>query len=227
MESEALPGGPIRVLLVDDEIDEMADTFIRSLGRHGWELETLATVAEARRRLNEPPPIDVVVTDMVMPEGGEGGLQLVEAAHKADPASRIIVLTARGTPATAFASGRRGVRAYVDKLSPVQDPEDRLAFLVPILAKEARRIRQVRHRAQEGALDPASLRAALEMAREARERFSHDLDNLTENAERGRYEAAIGSGREAADACEELLMYLEYFVNESLGDSDDDDELDD
>ncbi|NLN88794.1 MAG: response regulator [candidate division WS1 bacterium] len=227
MESEALPGGPIRVLLVDDEIDEMADTFIRSLGRHGWELETLATVAEARRRLNEPPPIDVVVTDMVMPEGGEGGLQLVEAAHKADPASRIIVLTARSTPATAFASGRRGVRAYVDKLSPVEDPEDRLAFLVPILAKEARRIRQVRHKAQEGALDPESLRAALGMAREARERFSHDLDNLTENAERGRYEAAIGSGREAADACEELLMYLEYFVSESLGDSDDDDELDD
>ncbi|MBD3177325.1 MAG: response regulator [Armatimonadia bacterium] len=213
----SLPGGPIRVLLVDDEIEEMADTFVRSLSRHGWELETLATVAEAKRRLQEDPPLDVVVTDMVMPEGDEGGLHVVEAAHQHDPALRIIVLTARGTPATAFASGRRGVRAYVDKLNPSEDPEDKIAFLVPILAKETRRIRQIREKVQEGALDAESLRATLEMAREARERFSHDLDALTEAAERGRFEAAIGSGREAADACEELLMYLDYFVSESLG----------
>lgn len=224
MGSGTLPDGPIRVLFVDDEVEEMADTFVRSLRRHDWELETVATVAEAKRRLSEEPPLDVIITDMVMPEGDEGGLHLVEAAHKTDPAIRFIVLTARGTPATAFASGRRGVRAYVDKLSPIQDPEDRIAFLVPILAKEARRIRYIRQKAQEGALDPTSLRAALEMAREARERFSHDLDNLTEFAERGKFEAAIGSGREAADACEELLLYLEYFVNESLGDADEGEE---
>jgi len=211
-----LAGGPIRVLLVDDEVTEMEATFIRGLAQLGWDLHACATVIEARERLESWPPYDVVIADMVMAEGADSGLQVIEAARAVDAALRIIVLTARGTPATAFASGRRGVRAYVDKLDPVNDPEDQIAFLVPILAKECRRIREIRGELDRGALDADAIRATLEMAREARGRFSTDLDRLTEAAERGRFEAAIGSGREAEAACDELLMYLEYFVSEFL-----------
>lgn len=207
---------PYRVLLVDDEIAEMEMSFIRNLRERGWDVEAVASVAEAKARLTALPPFDVVITDMVMPEGDEAGLKVIEAAHGADPTTRIVVLTARGTPATAFASGRRGVRAYVDKLDPQNGPEDELGRLVPVLAEEARRVRALRERLASGGLDPDSIDASLDMANEARERLRDALDSLAQAANRQRIEAVIGAGHEAQDACEELLEYLSYLVREGL-----------
>jgi CheY-like chemotaxis protein len=214
--SRSLPGGPIRVLLVDDEIADMDRTFVRGLRQQGWEVETTASPVQARERLERGADLDVVITDMVMPDGDESGLHVIDAANRADPALRIIVLTARGTPATAFASGRRGVRAYVDKMDPENDPEDQLTFLVPILAKECRRIRAIRTRLATGGLDADAILAALDLAKDALARFSSDLDQVTAGADRQRIEAVLGSGREAEAAGHELLAFLEHLVRQGL-----------
>jgi len=92
------------LLLVDDDI-----TFCQVLGRalekRGFTVIIAHSVEQALPLAQAHPPHYAVV-DLKM--GGVSGLVLVEALHKLDPATRIVVLTGYGSIATAVDAVRLG-----------------------------------------------------------------------------------------------------------------------
>jgi CheY-like chemotaxis protein len=71
----------VRVLVVDDERDTL-DLFQHVLGRTGAEVETAASAAEARARLEQRRP-DVILCDIGMPD--EDGYTLIRYVRGLSP----------------------------------------------------------------------------------------------------------------------------------------------
>jgi CheY-like chemotaxis protein len=82
---------PRRVLLVEDHVDSLE--FMQSLlESDGHSVESVRTVADGRRRLADVArPIDVLVTDIGLPDGS--GWDLVAFAREVRPSIRIGVVT--------------------------------------------------------------------------------------------------------------------------------------
>jgi len=100
-----------RILVVDD--DAAIRTVIReSLRRAGHVVETVASLAELRRRIEAFAP-DVLVTDVMLPDGD--GLDLVPELVERHPGLPIIVLSARNTLATAVRATEQGAFDYLPK----------------------------------------------------------------------------------------------------------------
>ena len=95
-----------RILVVDD------DAAIRTVVREGHVVETAATLAELRRTIGPFAP-DVLVTDVVLPDGD--GLDLVPELVERHPDLPVIVLSARNTLATAVRANERGAFDYLPK----------------------------------------------------------------------------------------------------------------
>ena len=99
------------ILVVDDDA-AIRTVVAQALKRDGHRVVTAATIAEAERHLAGRPP-DVLVTDVVLPDGN--GLDLVErivSAHRGLPA---IVLSAQNTLTTAVRSNEVGAFDYLPK----------------------------------------------------------------------------------------------------------------
>ncbi|WP_419828200.1 nitrogen regulation protein NR(I) [Sphingomonas sp.] len=100
-----------RVLVVDD--DAAIRTVVReALRREGHVVETAASIAELRRVIGPFGP-DVLVTDVVLPDGD--GLDLVPEIAALHPGLPVIVLSARNTLATAVRATERGAFDYLPK----------------------------------------------------------------------------------------------------------------
>jgi len=102
------PGGPERVLVVED------DPVVRNLTeavltRHGYDVLTAAS-GPAALALVDPasPPVDLLVTDIVMPD--MGGLSLADAVHEVWPATRVLFMSghAAGVQEELSAASHRG-----------------------------------------------------------------------------------------------------------------------
>ncbi len=98
--------GTARILVVDDEqsMREFLEIFLR---REGYDVVTAGDVDTAVAHL-EADEIDLVITDMQMPE--KTGLDLLLAAREISPETILIVVTAFGTTDSAIASNHRFVR---------------------------------------------------------------------------------------------------------------------
>jgi DNA-binding NtrC family response regulator len=104
---------PPRVLLVDDE--EMVITSIRAFLSLETEYEILAqtTPEDALRRLDEAP-VDVIVTDYLMPR--MNGLQLLAEAKKRQPEAARVLLTGHADKQSAIeAINAVGLYQYLEK----------------------------------------------------------------------------------------------------------------
>ena len=78
-----------RVLVVDDDAN-VRDTTIRMLRSEGHEVYAAATLAEARRVLEDGDiQLDAMMTDVVL--GAERGTDLIESCHRVRPTTRIVV----------------------------------------------------------------------------------------------------------------------------------------
>ncbi len=100
-----------RVLVVDDDADMGA-----MLERHlrGADMAvTAVTGGRAALAALTSHDFDVVVTDLVMDE--VGGLEVLSAAGRQDPAPRVILMTAFGTLETAIEALRQGAYDYLTK----------------------------------------------------------------------------------------------------------------
>ena len=82
-----------RILVADD--DRLVSNLLhQALTRHGYSVETAATAGEAIR-LFDSESFDLVITDMVMPEGGGTAVvRHIRSSHKAS----IPVMGISGTP---------------------------------------------------------------------------------------------------------------------------------
>ncbi len=111
------------ILVVDDD-DLLRQQLARALERRGLEVRAASGFAEAQRMIEEESP-ELAVVDLKMPDGS--GLKLVEALHRIDPTTKIVVLTGYGSIATAIDAVRIGATYYLQK--PADADEVLAAFL--------------------------------------------------------------------------------------------------
>jgi nitrogen regulation protein NR(I) len=115
------------VLIVDDE-NNIRRVLAAMLKRDGYEVTTAADGEQAVATLHRTP-IDVVVTDLVMPR--MGGLELLRHCATAHPDVPVIMITAHGTVDTAVEAMKAGAFDYITK--PFEQEE-----LRKVIAKAAR-----------------------------------------------------------------------------------------
>ncbi|HEB89485.1 MAG TPA: sigma-54-dependent Fis family transcriptional regulator [Deltaproteobacteria bacterium] len=132
--------GRARILVVDDEqsMQEFLEIFLR---REGYDVVTAGDVDTAVAHL-ESDEIDLVITDMQMPE--KTGLDLLAEARDVSPETIVIVVTAFGTTDTAIAAMKDGAYDYLTK--PFKVDELRIvidkALEKKVLSSENQRLRR-------------------------------------------------------------------------------------
>jgi two-component system response regulator PilR (NtrC family) len=120
-----------RVLVCDDEasLREMLQILLR---REGYRVDVVDGVHAARDRLGSADPYDVVITDLVMPDGT--GMEVLDAVRARSADTQILMITAYATTGQAVEAMRRGAYDYVQK--PFRNHE-LLATLEKALEKRA------------------------------------------------------------------------------------------
>jgi two-component system response regulator PilR (NtrC family) len=100
-----------RILVVDDEAD-LRELLEITLLKMGLDVDSAATVREARRFLDEHA-YALVLTDMRLPDGL--GLELVRESRRAHQATPVAVITAFGSAENAVVALKAGAFDYVSK----------------------------------------------------------------------------------------------------------------
>ena len=120
-----------RILVCDDEagLRRMLGVLLR---RAGFEVNLVEGVTQALERIGSAPPYDLVVTDLIMPDGS--GMDVLEAARRADESTQIVMITAYATTEQAVEAMRKGAYDYIQK--PFRN-EALLATLDKALEKRA------------------------------------------------------------------------------------------
>lgn len=111
--SGTLTAGPRvwRVLVVDDE-ENLNWSLVTSLRREHYAADGALTAEDARRRMVDVD-YDCVISDIQMP--GIDGFQLLNWLREQRPQSRVIMMTAFGSPSVRQDAMRKGVTAYLEK----------------------------------------------------------------------------------------------------------------
>jgi len=107
----------LSILIVDDE-DSTRDLCRDIALEFGLEAHTAATTEQALELL-EASPVDIVITDLKVPQ--TGGLELLKRISSAHPHTAVMVLTQYGTIETAIAATRLGALDYVTKPFHVEE----------------------------------------------------------------------------------------------------------
>lgn len=129
---------PARVLVVDDENGPRQA--LRILLNEYYEVRTADNVLAALRILQEEP-VDVIVTDIRMPNGT--GLDLLRAVRQMNNDIQVILLTGYGQLSTAMEAMEHGAFAYMEK------PFDHQAMLDKVRASLEKRYIERERRALE------------------------------------------------------------------------------
>ncbi len=122
-----------RVLVVDDE-DYVRNSLAEILRSRGYDVSSAAGPGAALKSL-ERAPVDVVLTDLNMPEGG--GLALLQRVQAAWPELPVVVLTGFGTVGSAVSCLKAGASDYV--LKPTDPDALEVALERAISARALRR----------------------------------------------------------------------------------------
>jgi two-component system response regulator RegA len=117
MSTEAPLEGEKTLLILDDDA-AFRTRLARALEQRGFEVNAVATVAEATEIANKMPPAYAVL-DLRLDDGS--GLSVVESLNKSRPDCRVVMLTGYGAIATAVAAVKAGALDYLAKPA---DPED-------------------------------------------------------------------------------------------------------
>ncbi|MGB5695475.1 MAG: response regulator [Polyangiales bacterium] len=105
------------ILLVDDD-DRLRSRMARAFEERGYEAQQ-AEGYEGAVAIAEHESTEYAVVDLRMP--GKSGLEVVRALHRIDPATKIVVLTAYGSIATALEAVRLGATHYLTKPADVDE----------------------------------------------------------------------------------------------------------
>jgi DNA-binding NtrC family response regulator len=116
----------LSILIVDDE--DATRQLCRDIASEiGLEVRTASTTDEALEIL-EQSPVDIVVTDLRVPQ--LGGLELLKNIGSNQPNTSVMVLTQYGTIETAIAATRLGARDYVTKPFHIEELRAKIERLV-------------------------------------------------------------------------------------------------
>src|SRR5579863_5778794 len=116
----------LSLLVVDDE-DSTRNLCRDVAADAGLEIFGAATTEEAVRILDQYP-VDIVVTDLQVPQ--LGGLELLKRIRVNNPEIAVIVLTQYGTIETAIEATRLGATDYVTKPFHVDELRGKLDRLI-------------------------------------------------------------------------------------------------
>jgi two-component system, response regulator RegA len=111
------------LLIVEDDA-AFARTLQKSFERRGYAVTHVFSPDELYPLLGQAKPFQFAVVDLKL--GTTSGLVCVEALHKADPATRIVVLTGFASIATAVEAIKLGASHYLPK--PANSGEIEAAF---------------------------------------------------------------------------------------------------
>jgi len=125
-EGPPLRSGVVTVLVVDDEVSAR-DLCSDVTSQAGLRVRSAATTEQALEEL-EQYPIDIVVTDLKVPQ--LGGLELLKRIRASYPQVAVMVLTQYGTIETAVEATRLGAMDYVTKPFHVDELRAKLDRLV-------------------------------------------------------------------------------------------------
>jgi len=114
------------ILIVDDE-DATRELCRDIASEMGLEVHTASTTNEALELL-EQSPVDIVVTDLKVPQ--MGGLELLKRISAGQPNTSVMVLTQYGTIETAVTATRLGARDYVTKPFHVEELRAKIERLI-------------------------------------------------------------------------------------------------
>jgi two-component system, response regulator RegA len=117
MSTEAPLEGEKTLLILDDDA-AFRTRLARALEQRGFEVNAVASVAEATEIATKTPPAYAVL-DLRLEDGS--GLTVVETLNKSRPDCRVVMLTGYGAIATAVAAVKAGA---IDYLAKPADPED-------------------------------------------------------------------------------------------------------
>jgi two-component system response regulator PilR (NtrC family) len=120
-----------RILVCDDEAS-LREMLRILLGREGYRVDVVDGVHAAREQLGSADPYDVVITDLVMPDGT--GMEVLDAARARSADTQTLMITAYATTEQAVEAMRKGAYDYVQK--PFRNHE-LLATLEKALEKRA------------------------------------------------------------------------------------------
>jgi DNA-binding NtrC family response regulator len=120
------------ILLVDDE-ENLRRTLAMILARQGYQVDTAATVQEARQQL-ESTVYDLTFLDLKLPD--DNGLTLLPDLRNRFPNMPVLVLTAHDKLDAAITAVRQGARDYL--LKPI-DPPAILQRVQEVLGEAQRR----------------------------------------------------------------------------------------
>lgn len=109
---------PDRSVLVLDDDAPLRTRLGRALEARGFEVQLVATVAEALQAVRDKPPAFAVL-DLRLEDGN--GLQVVETIHAERPDARVVMLTGYGNIATAVAAIKAGAVDYLPKPADADD----------------------------------------------------------------------------------------------------------
>jgi two-component system response regulator RegA len=99
------------MLIVEDD-QALRERLTRAFEQRGFDVRAVATAGSAEALIAEDAP-EWVVLDLRI--GDRNGLDLIPVLKRADPATRIVVLTGYGSVATAIEAMRRGATHYLTK----------------------------------------------------------------------------------------------------------------
>lgn len=120
-----------RILVCDDEAS-LREMLRILLAREGYRVDVVDGVHAARDQLGSADPYDVVITDLVMPDGT--GMEVLDAARARSTDTQTLMVTAYATTEQAVEAMRKGAYDYVQK--PFRNHE-LLATLEKALEKRA------------------------------------------------------------------------------------------
>src|ERR1700686_4752684 len=126
LEIASTKSASLNLLIVDDEVTtrDLCNDVALEAGLH---VHTSATTEQALAILDQYP-IDIVVTDLKIPQ--IGGLELIKRIRTGNPQVSIIVLTQYGTIATAIEATKLGATDYITKPFHVAEMRTKLDRLV-------------------------------------------------------------------------------------------------
>ncbi len=102
-----------RVLVIEDDVALRA-AIVRALGPWGHaELLEAGTAVGACKLLASPPPPDLIITDVRLPD--DSVFRILEAVRETSPAPLIVAISGKASADEAFRLGQSGVRAYLPK----------------------------------------------------------------------------------------------------------------
>ena len=119
------------ILIVDDD-DSFRERLALAFRKRGCDVRVAASGKAAVQSASNDSP-ELAVVDLRMPD--EWGLHTVRELVRIDPSTRIVVLTAYGSIATALEAIRLGAVGYLQKPATVDEIE--LAFHSPDIERDA------------------------------------------------------------------------------------------